>query len=226
MSYIGFAGPASLPETIYRELRGAIVSGTFQPGQMLRQEEIARKLGVSRAPLREALPRLEAEGLVILHPRRGYSVVALDDKEIKEIFDLRALVEQEAAKVAGNSRNEDDIAHVRSLQEQLLEEVDVSKPVEVARWFEIHSKFHESLLAPSQLRHFMRMAASLRAIVQPYIRVEIMLTRGLKQSQEEHLGLCDAFAKGDGELLALLIRQHCEHTATRLLEGLAREKER
>jgi DNA-binding GntR family transcriptional regulator len=226
MSYIGSSDRTSLPETVYRELRGAIVNGTFQPGQMLRQEQIARKLGVSRAPLREALPRLEADGMVVLHPRRGYSVVGLNASEIKEIFDLRALVEQEAARAAGKMRNEADVSRVRALQEELLKEVDVSKPAEITRWFEIHTKFHESLLAPSQLRHFMRMAASLRTIVEPYIRVEIVLTGGLSQSQEEHFGLCNAFAKGDGDLLALLTRQHCDHTAARLLEGLARTKKR
>jgi DNA-binding GntR family transcriptional regulator len=222
MSLVGAGDRLSLLETVYRELRRAIVNGVFAPGQMLRQEEIARRLGVSRAPLREALPRLEAEGMVHLHPRRGYSVVSLDPAEIKEIFDLRAMIESEAARIGARTRTPVDVALARSLQEQLSEVVDVDNQAAVTRWFELNAKFHETLLAPSGRRHFIRMAESLRNRVEAYIRVEIMLTGGLAQSHQEHARLVDAFAAGNADLLALLVHQHCEHTAERLLEGLSR----
>jgi DNA-binding GntR family transcriptional regulator len=224
MSLVGAGDRLSLLETVYRELRRAIVNGVFAPGQMLRQEEIARRLGVSRAPLREALPRLEAEGMVHLHPRRGYSVVSLDPAEIKEIFDLRAMIESEAARIGARTRTPVDVALARSLQEQLSEVVDVDNPAAVTRWFELNAKFHETLLAPSGRRHFIRMAESLRNRVEAYIRVEIMLTGGLAQSHQEHARLVDAFAAGNADLLALLVHQHCEHTAERLLEGLSRKQ--
>jgi DNA-binding GntR family transcriptional regulator len=214
----------SLPETVYRELRDAIMSGVFSPGQMLRQEEIARRFGVSRAPLREALPRLEAEGLVLLHPRRGYAVVSLDPAEIKEIFELRAMVEQEAARIAARNRSREDVLQACSLQEQLSAVVDVGDRAEISKWFDLHSKFHATLITPSGRRHFVRVAEGLRNIVQSYIRVEILLTGGLAQSHKEHAALAQAFAVGDGDLLALLTRRHCEHTAARLLDGLKRKR--
>ena len=68
----------TLPTMVYNKVREAILNGVFGPGQMLRQDEVASKLGVSRSPLREALPRLEADGIVVLHPRRGYAVASLD----------------------------------------------------------------------------------------------------------------------------------------------------
>src|ERR1700678_483212 len=87
-----------LPHQVYHQVRRAILNGFFVPGQMLRHEEVAAILGVSRSPLREALPRLEAEGMVVLHPRRGYAVVSLDPTEIAELFDLRILLEVELAR--------------------------------------------------------------------------------------------------------------------------------
>ena len=85
---VAFPNPAalalSLPEVVYRQLREAILNGLYRPAQVLRQEELAARLGVSRAPLREALPRLEADGLVVSSPRRGYSVRSLEPEEIAD----------------------------------------------------------------------------------------------------------------------------------------------
>src|SRR5690606_16242608 len=92
------ASTETLPSIVYKKLRDAILNGIFSPGQMLRQDDVASKLGVSRSPLREALPRLEAEGIVVLHPRRGYAVASLDPEQITEVFDLRCLLETELAR--------------------------------------------------------------------------------------------------------------------------------
>ena len=88
------AGPQpSLPEAICCALREAIVSGRLVPGQLLRQEELAGQFNASRVPLREALQQLQAEGLVVLRPRRGYAVATLDGRQLFEILQLRILVE-------------------------------------------------------------------------------------------------------------------------------------
>ena len=81
------------PNLAYEHLREAIFAGTLAAGSPLRQEEIAARLGVSRLPVREALRRLESEGLVVLRPRRGYVVASLDREEIKDVLDLQATLE-------------------------------------------------------------------------------------------------------------------------------------
>lgn len=214
------AAPVPLPEAVYRELRTAILNGVYRPGQILRQEELAQQLGVSRAPLREALPRLEAEGIVVLRPRRGYSVVSLKADEITEIFELRGLIEEKATFIATQKRTAEDIARVRDLRER-MRRADVGTPAGLGQWFELHYEFHDCLLAPSGRRHFRRMVESLRAVVEPYLRVEIGLTGDVRQAEEEHDGLVDAFAAGDAARMALLTAEHVRHTADRLLRGLA-----
>src|SRR5271168_2238460 len=115
ISKLNGAHAVSLPEAVYRSVRDAILNGVFAPGQMLRQEEVAARLGVSRSPLREALPRLEAEGMVVLHPRRGYAVISLDPTEIAELFDLRILLEAELARHAVERRQPHDVERVRTI---------------------------------------------------------------------------------------------------------------
>jgi DNA-binding GntR family transcriptional regulator len=209
----------SLPESVYQWLRSAIFSGQFQPGQMLRQEEIARQLGVSRVPLREALQRLEGEGQVVLHPRRGYAVMELNLDEISEIFRMRMLIEERAALFSARNRTESDVRGVAALFRE-MEEIPLRDAGEIAQWSRINIGFHEALLAAARLPYIQRLAGSLRAVVEPYIRMEVSFTGGLDQAHAEHRAMVDAFADGDAKLLARLSREHCEHTAERLLKGL------
>jgi DNA-binding GntR family transcriptional regulator len=211
----------SLPETVYRELRRAILNGVFRPSQILRQEELAKRFGVSRAPLREALPRLEAEGMVVLHPRRGYAVVSLDSEEILEIFELRMLIEERAAYLATLHRTEADVAGLRELLAEMAA-IHPSDPGQIARWAELNFKFHDDLFAPSGRRHFRRVVGGLRAAVEPYIRVEVGITGALDEAHGEHERILEAFAAGDADRVARFSREHCEHTARRLLKGLER----
>ncbi len=207
-----------LPETVYRQLKRAIVNGVFRPGEILRQEDLAQRLGVSRAPLREALPRLEAEGIVLLSPRRGYSVVSLDPQEIREIFELRALIEEKTVHVATRLRSEADVARLT----ELVSAMDAVPDSEggLVSWFEMHARFHDALVEPSGRRHFVRAVTGLRAVVEPYIRVEVGLTGDVAQAQQEHRIIAAAFAAGDADRVARLTHQHIEHTAQRLLSGL------
>ena len=210
----------SLPEVVYRQLREAILNGFYRPAQMLRQEELATRLGVSRAPLREALPRLEADGLVSLHPRRGYSVRSLEPEEIREIFDLRVLVEERAAYFATLYRTDKDVVRLRGLIHQ-MEEIKQTNAAGIASWADLNFQFHDCLLASSRRLHFRRVAESLRSAVEPYIRVEITFTGQFEEAQVDHRNIVEAFAAGDADRVAQLTRGHCEHTAARLIEGLS-----
>ena len=211
-----------LPEAIYQWLHEAIQEGRLAPGQMLRQEELAKQLGVSRVPLREALQRLEGAGQVVLHPRRGYAVLSLDYEEIEEIFQLRMLLDERAAYQSTLARTPERVAELRQLLEQMrANEGDDEE--QVATWLRLNSKFHDILLSAGKHRHLARVAKSLRDTVQPYIRMEVAITRGIKDAHAEHVALVDAFARGDAYMVARITREHCEHTAQRLIEGLKKK---
>ncbi|AEF40698.1 GntR family transcriptional regulator [Hoyosella subflava] len=91
------------PDGVYRVLRTAILEGTVPPGEQLRETRIAEDLGISRSPLREALTRLEEEGLVVKVPYRGSFVVEVSAREVGEIASIRALVEPYAAELSAET---------------------------------------------------------------------------------------------------------------------------
>lgn len=213
----------SLPDAIYLVLRDEILSGTHPPGDALRQEPLAKRFDVSRIPIREALNRLQADGLVQLRPRRGYVVASLDLEEIKEIFELRMVLEEHIGRIATMRRNEKDVRDVRRIVEA-MEQVKINHQDDVVSWSKLNRKFHTRLCEASGRRHFYNVTNAFRDMVERYIRMELTMTGDLGEAQREHREIVDAFAQGDAKLVGQLSAQHCEHTAKRLISALeARE---
>lgn len=210
----------SLLEIVYRQMRTAILNGVFRPGQVVRQESAAEQLGISRGPLREALARLEAEGLVVFMPRRGYAVVSLDRAEISEIFELRGMLEAKLARLAAQHHDAGTSAELEALDKVMTALAERSDAAARLRWFELNEQLHTLLIRSAGCPLHARMLANVRALAEPYIRVETALTGDLAQAQREHSALVAAYAAGDGERLAALTRAHIEHTAERLLASL------
>lgn len=214
--FLTVAERPSLPETVYIKLREAIHNGAFKPGELLRQEELARKFGISRAPLREALPRLEADGIIVLRPRRGYAVVELDPIEIQDIFDLRLTLEEKAVREAVARRNPADIARVRDLLRQ-MKELRPATADERRQWSDLNTQFHEAITSAAGRKHLTRMVSNLRSLVEPYIRYDVNMAGDVSNADREHELLVDAYATGDVETAARLIHEHIQSTADRLM---------
>ena len=160
----------SLSEIAYRQVRDAILSGTFVAGQPLGQVEIATQIGTSRVPLREALQRLEAEGLVVLRPRRGYIVTSLDPDEIRDIFDIRMLLEERAGYLATLNATPDDVGEVERLL-HAMDGMSVTNAEETALFAERNRAFHDRLYASSGRTQLRRLMVVLRSNVERYIRI-------------------------------------------------------
>lgn len=212
-------GGNSLPDIVYGQIRRAILTGEMPPGYVLRQEELAQKLGISRVPLREALRRLETEGIVVLRPRRGYAVVSLSPEEIREIFDLRAVIEAHAGEIAAQRRTDDDIAAVKASLEA-MDRLAVNTPGKVDKWLDVHARFHSDLFASARRSHASRVVRTLGDLVEPYIRIEVLFTKDVIEAQREHHEMYQALVDGDGDRLRDLCKSHCLHTAQRLQRAL------
>lgn len=211
----------SLPDFVYRELRDAIMDGVFSPGEMLRQDEVASRLGVSRSPLREAMPRLEAEGLVVLKPRRGYAVASMEAEDIIEVFDLRSLIESDLALRSCADRSAADAEAVQATLAEMDGIAESSPDADLGRWFQLNALLHDQLLLPARRPHHLRALHNCYGLIEAYIRMEVRFTGNLSEAQAEHRRLAAAFVAGDGAALADLVRQHCLHTRDRLLRGLS-----
>src|ERR1700722_8559803 len=167
----------SLPETTYSWLRESILSGALPPATEWRQERIAKKFGVSRVPIREAMSRLQAEGLVELRPRRGFAVTSLDLAQIVEIFELRMAIEEHALMTATVLRSERDVAEVEAILNK-MGELDKNSPTYLSEWPELNRQYHVRLIASANRERLSKIAANLSDAVEPYIRLESHLTGG------------------------------------------------
>jgi DNA-binding GntR family transcriptional regulator len=192
----------SLPNIIYERLRLDILDGVLRPGQLLRQEELSKRFNSSRVPLREAMTRLVSDGLL-------------------EIFELRAVVEEHAGMLAARARTRDDIERVE-LSLINMEKLNPDAANYMQKWLRGNYEFHANLIASSRREYVARYAAMLRDTVEPYIRVEMQMTGDVREAEQDHHEIFDAFSCGDAARLAAISRKHVENTAQRLLEGLKR----
>ena len=173
----------------------------------------------SRVPLREAMSRLHADGLVILRPRRGYAVTMLEAHEIVEVFELRIVVEEHAALVAARARTDADIHDVRAILEQ-MESLDSAGSTYLYDWARLNSAFHSRIIESSRRRHLARFARMLRDTVAPYILIEAHLTGDVAAADTEHREIFEALKAGDARSLSELSRRHVEETFRRLIDGM------
>jgi DNA-binding GntR family transcriptional regulator len=211
--------PPSLPELAYDHLRDAILDGKLEAGSPLRQEEIAARLGISRLPIREALRRLDSEGLAVLRPRRGYVVASLNRDEIDDVLDLQATLEARAGYAATLRRSD---AVTRELETCLaqLDRITARSPVNVSAFAELNLKFHDTLLESSGRPFLCRMLRLLRSNAERYSRMAAGMLVDLRASQKEHRSILDAYRAGNASKVAELCRSHRDATRIRLLAHL------
>jgi DNA-binding GntR family transcriptional regulator len=208
----------SAQQATHEKLRAMIFSGEFEAGQPLRQEELARQLGVSRLPVREALNRLATEGLVELKPRRGFFVVSLNPDEIEDIFDMRALLEERAGHLATQRRTVGDADAIDRIVRAIDEVVD--GPIEYNRWAPLNLQFHKRLYQSCNRKHLCRQIDLLRDTVAPFIRVLAVQEGELRRAQHEHRQLAKMFRAGDADGVGKLCAEHVAYTARALLAQL------
>lgn len=134
------------PDEIFRVLRKAILNGTLPPGSQLREAHISTDMGVSRAPLREALTRLEEDGLVVKIPFRGAFVAEVSSTTMDEIAALRCLVEPYAAELAGPTLRAEDGARLRAAVSALRAATSAG---EIPASIDAHLQFHRLFYAHS-----------------------------------------------------------------------------
>lgn len=208
----------SAQQATHAKLRAMIFSGELRAGQPLRQEEIARQLGVSRLPVREALNRLATEGLVELKPRRGFFVTSLNTDEIEDIFDMRAMLEERAGYLATGNRTDADADELDKIVEAL--DAVIGTPIAFDAWADLNLRFHTRLYQSCGRKHLCRQIDLLRDTVSPFIRILASQEGELRRSQAEHHQMAELFRAGDAAGVGKICREHCAYTARGLVEQL------
>jgi DNA-binding GntR family transcriptional regulator len=213
----------SLTDIAYGWLHDSIVGGRIPAGHSLRQEEIAAELGISRLPVREALRRLEVEGLVLLRPRRGYTVASLNREEFEEVYDLRAMLEERAGYCAALHRRPEDIEPV-ALALAAFDAASSDEAIELTEFSRHNADFHARLFAVGGQPHLNRLLRVLQPSVERYARMGASFAEDLSESRAEHHGIFEAFRDGDAARCARLCREHCERIKQRMIEYVSRQR--
>jgi DNA-binding GntR family transcriptional regulator len=208
-----------LTDVLCEMLRERILTGAVAPGAELRQEVLAKQFGVSRVPVREALSRLQAEGLIVLRPRRGFAATSLDIGEIIEVFELRMVLEQHALQVATLMRTEADVQDVEALLAK-MEGCDPQAEGYLPTWLDLNREFHARLIASARRTRLSSITANLRDTIEPYIRIESHVTGHVDDAGHEHRAMFDAFKARDATSAGNIVRDHCMGSMTRLVNNI------
>jgi DNA-binding GntR family transcriptional regulator len=214
-----------VPASVAARLREAIISGEIPAGTLLRQEEISQLFRVGRPPVREALTLLDAEGLVISRPRRGFAVAPLDPNDVEEIFDIRMLLEERAAHFAAQRRTLEDVNVMEKLI-HTMEQSKISSSDEAIAFSLVNREFHDLIHRVSGRPVTASVMLGLRNKVERYIRLGGLIAGNLEQVNRDHRMIFEAFRDADAERMAVLCREHIRSTGKRLVAALNASQER
>jgi DNA-binding GntR family transcriptional regulator len=206
-------------EAVYRALRHGIVHGQLAPGERLRSDALANELRVSRTPVREALRKLEAEGLVE-HSGSRLVVRALSEQDLTELFYVREALEGMAARLAAENATPSEIAEIRELLDD-METVRRRGALEMLR--RLTGEFHQLV---SRASHNNRLVRALTTLLDNVRKIQTSTLFGegrAEQALQEHRQLLAAITAGDGERAELLARAHRRKTLE-LRKAMLREQ--
>lgn len=194
----------SASEVIAKQLRHAIITGVVAEGDPVRQDDVARLFKVSKIPVREALKRLEAEGLVEFKRNKGAVVTRISEPELAQMFEVRVLLEVKAITLAVPNMTASDLARADAICAAFLSEDDVGRSSEL-NW-----DFHACLYAPAQRPFMLELIRSIHDKLERYLRIQASLSAGKARADLEHRAIVDACRAGDAPLAARLTEAHIE----------------
>jgi DNA-binding GntR family transcriptional regulator len=199
----------------YAQIKQQIRTNRMAPGFLAPEPEIAARLGMSRTPVREALIRLEAEGLVELIPRRGARVLPILASDMREIYEILTALEPEAAaNLAGRSPSEAELAPLVKATHDMEEAL---KDEDLDRWAEADDRFHRGLLKLHGNRRLSDIVGSLFDQAHRARMVTIRLRDLPVKSTQEHREVLEFLRKGDPSGVRRVFREHRQRAANELL---------
>ncbi|GHC38953.1 GntR family transcriptional regulator [Aidingimonas halophila] len=203
------------------DLRRRILGGEFKGGTQLRQDALAKDYAVSRIPVREALFTLESEGLVEFHAHRGAFTTELSVDKIRELFDLRVLLEKYILKAAIPNLTSQDLEGAENILLKYDSALDSGRNID--NWSEYNFAFHKALYAPAGFPETLALITQINTKSDRYIRMQLLYTQEIEKAEKEHHELLELARRGEVENACELLEKHildaCEGIVSVLEEG-------
>ncbi len=209
--------PLTLRERIVEFIKDSIISGKLKPGERVPEPEIARSLGISRTPIREAFRQLESEGFITVIPRKGAVVSPITAKDVKEFYAIKSLLEGYAARLACEKFTERDIKKLKTLNEHMKRCVEKN---DIKGFYRLDNQFHETFLKACGNEKLCQLAHQL---VQQFERMRITalsVPGRMQNSLKQHAEIIKAFEERNADRVEQLVRENAELSAEILVKEL------
>lgn len=206
-----------LRDVVFNTLRQAILRGELKPGERLMEIQLANKLGVSRTPIREAIRKLELEGLVLMIPRRGAEVAEITEKSLRDVLEVRGALEELAVKLACQKITDEQIAELRAAEkefEQALSSGDVTV------YAEADVKFHDIIYQATDNQRLIQLLFNLREQMYRY-RVEYLKREEAHETLLiEHKRIIETIADRDMDAAVDAVCQHIDNQVSAVIDTI------
>jgi len=209
-------------ERVYERLRGAILAGRLNPEERLTEEHLAEKMGVSRTPIREALHKLESEGLIKALETRGFIVPPDSREDVEELFDLRAVLEGYALRLICQTISGDNFEKLSECVERAERALERKRINDVFKW---NTQFHDTLhgmVTESERLH--RMMVEMRQHVLRYRKDTLQHPDAGERTLDGHRKILLALRLKDPDLCERMMREHIQQAKEDALRTLYSDK--
>ncbi|NTW71533.1 MAG: GntR family transcriptional regulator [Eubacteriaceae bacterium] len=209
-----------LREIVFTTMREAIINGDFKSGQRLMEVQLAEQMGVSRTPVREAIRKLELEGLVVMVPRKGAYVAGLSSEDVREVLEIRAVLEGLAAQLAAEKASEADIIQLKDIVNKFQQ---AAADQDIARLINYDSDFHDVMYRSSKNKKLVQLISALKEQVQRFRVAYFTKIKNTHILIEEHNELLNAIIDHNAQLARQVAEKHIS-TTEKLITSIDEKK--
>jgi DNA-binding GntR family transcriptional regulator len=211
----------SLVEIIFRQLEGMILSGRIQPGERINESKLSSLLGVSRAPIREALRLLASSGILEIRANRGMFVRELQIKEVEELYDIRAALEVLAGERAAELIDEEDLPVLEKWMQEMAACVEAN---DTDAYYRANIAFHAAIVEISGNANLLSIYEGVCKQMSLFRRISLSLPGQLRLSLQRHKKIVEAVRSKDSVKAANVMRNHTLEAKKVLLSALVDKK--
>lgn len=206
-----------LRDLVYEKLQQSLLEENLNPGDKITEKEVAEELGVSRTPVREALYRLAATGLIKIIPHRGFIVSKWTIRELKDVIVVRTVLERLAIKLAIENILPEEIEELKNL---IIEIEKAVKDKNIPKSSNLNTLFHDKIILASKNKELFEIMKFLKNKICGFRIISLSAPKRLKDSLKEHRMMLDALINKDSDLAQTLIQEHIQRIGLVIEERL------
>jgi DNA-binding GntR family transcriptional regulator len=211
-----------LREVVFNTLRKAILTGELKPGERLMEIHLANQLGVSRTPIREAIRKLELEGLVVMMPRRGAEVAQITEKSLRDVLEVRRSLDALCAELACDRISEEELEKLKEACEQFQKAAGTDNVAEIAK---ADVALHDIIVQATRNRRLIQIVNNLSEQMYRYRFEYIKDEERHDNLVEEHRMIYESILHGDKEKAAEASKLHIDNQEQSIIRQIRLEQE-